>query len=226
MRASDHLDAGHRQAFVERVFELVVDRLAIRAQRQFIVLNPVIVISIAAGDLTQRSVALHTHEIFEDVHAGRSRNPGLSGSRRSVDLEDRLIDIVALDLPHQHQTDHNRIARLVVHLDRIDVQVAGADRNLLGRHKWIDPPVARFVEGALVFAEEDHDAGFVGFEQHEARHADQHAETPDRADHDRPTPNASPASIRCAPNTIAHTPSANPTKISVKARKPLHFQPL
>ena len=41
-----------------------------------------------------------------------------------------------------------------------------------------------------------------------------------------PTLNASPASIRCAPNTIAHTPSANPTRISVKARKPLHFQPL
>ena len=71
----DHLDTGHRQPLVERVFELVVNRLAVRAERQFIVLNSIIVIGITSGNLTQCGVALHTHEIFEDVHEGSKPKP-------------------------------------------------------------------------------------------------------------------------------------------------------
>ena len=75
MRASTHLDAGHRQTFVERVFELVVDLLAVRAERQLIVRNTIVIIGIATGNLAQRGVALHAHEVLEDVHARRGETP-------------------------------------------------------------------------------------------------------------------------------------------------------
>ena len=71
--------AGHRQAFVERVFELVVDLLAVRAERQLIVRNTIVIIGIATGHLAQCGIALHAHEVLEDVHARRGRNAGLPG---------------------------------------------------------------------------------------------------------------------------------------------------
>ena len=141
--------------------------VAVAAQRNLVARGVVIVVSIVSRHLTQRGVALHRNETLEHVHARALRHHTLRVGGH-VDVEYRAVDLVALETPHQHHADHYRVARLVVHLYRLGVQVAGAKRYLLRRHEEIDPPESRVVERSAIFAEESQHARLVGLHENEA----------------------------------------------------------
>ena len=115
--------------------------------------------------MAQRRIALNSHEILQYVHSCR-RLHACTG--RSVDLEYSLIDTLALDTPYEHQTDQDRVTCLVVHLNRIDIEVTGTHRDALLGHKGVYPPETRLVERTAVLTEEQQHASLVGFEHHKA----------------------------------------------------------
>ena len=201
-----HLQPSHDKPLVQFLLQLFVDFLATRTESQFAGLALIVVVGILPGHLAQGRIALYPHEILEGIHTpgnrvahadghflavgGRSR--GRSHGLR-VYLEHRFIRV--LQLPYQYQADEDRVAYFVVHLDRLNVEVAGAQRKFLLVKERIDPIETRLPKRALIVAEEHHGACLVRLQlhiacqqdkprqrQYAARHVEGHT-THGKADH-------------------------------------------
>ena len=83
-------------------------------------------------------------------------------------VENCLVDFLSLYLPYKHQTDHDRVTHLVIHLDRVGIQVACTKGNLLHAHERIHPPESFLQEVAAVFSEEHHYPCLIRFNYHQA----------------------------------------------------------
>ncbi len=156
------MDAGHRQAVVEGPDQAFVDLLGVAAEGEFF-LGVGIVVGIAAGDLAQGGVTLHADEILE----GLRKRPGGAAGRRSgkgltVDFEQGLVRV--LQLPHEDHADQDRVAGLVIDLDRLGVQVPGAETDAFDAQQRIDPVETCPRESPAVFSEEDKDFRLVGLQ--------------------------------------------------------------
>ena len=105
------------------------------------------------------------------------------------------------------------------------------------RHGALDDLFAGRNDGVGLLAAQHHggdfggigqivDAGIVGFQQHKARHADQHAETPDRTGHDRPDAERQPCvdTLR-AEHDRAHT-QRQPDEDQRQSQKTIAFPAL
>ena len=180
------LDAGHGEAFVQLLLQLVVDLLAAVAQGELVARDIrflgglYVVVGVLPGDLPQRGVALDADELLECEHprrhvAAASSCNGCHCLR--VYLKHCFVGV--LETPHQHHAYQDGVAHLVVDLDGLGIEVPGAERECLGRHEGVDPVEARVAERALVLAEEHHHLCLIRLkhhvaEQHEESHDHQH----------------------------------------------------
>jgi hypothetical protein len=95
-------------------------------------------------------LALHANELLE-----------------VVDVEGRLRRVV--HAPHHHRADLDRVAALVVHLQRVDRMVARAHAHALAHVPGPRPAKAGLPLGAEIVAEEREDTRFVRLEREETR---------------------------------------------------------
>ena len=175
----DHFDPGDRQPRIEFVLQPIVDLLAAGTQRHFVG-RLVVIVGVLPGQTPQRRIALHADEILVSGHPRRQRLALLHGDHAAfhrnrpdagrflaVDLEHRFISI--LHPPYQHEPDHHRIAGLVIHLDRLDVEVAGPVRHFFLRVERIHPPKTVVVQRPFVDPEKKHYARLVRLDHHKSR---------------------------------------------------------
>ena len=69
--------------------------------------------------------------------------------------------------PYQYQANHDGVSALVVYLDGLGVEVAGAEAYILCTHKGVDPVKTVLSECTYVFAEESHHFRLVGLKHRE-----------------------------------------------------------
>ena len=82
---------------------------------------------------------------------------------------------MSFQLPHEHETNHHRVAGLVVDLYRLHIEVSGTHGQLLGTEERVYPIESYLGESSLIFAEEKHHPSLVGFElHHSAPHYNRH----------------------------------------------------
>src|SRR5574337_273082 len=129
----DHLHAGLFQAGLDLVAQVVVDHLAVAAQRRFAVL--VRVVRVALRHLPQRRLALNMHVILV-----------------VVDAEHRLGGVQYL--PDHHRGDLDRVAVVVVDLQLAALEIAYAQRNALLGVERIGPAQPLLAHRAGVPAEQ------------------------------------------------------------------------
>ena len=102
-------DAGLRDALLQLVPQCERDLVHAAAQRKHVLFGRVV--RVRARQVPQSRLALHAHIVLV-----------------VLDVEDRLRTVI--HAPHHHRRDLNRIAALIVHLDRLHVEVAGTQRQL------------------------------------------------------------------------------------------------
>ena len=134
----------------------VADLVGVAAQRDGVRL--VVVVGVLAGEVTERGLALHGHELL------------VVG-----DVEHRLGGVG--DPPHDDRRDLDRVAAGVVDLDPLALEVANAQRELLLLGERVAPPPAGLGHRPDVSAEQDQHPRFVGL------HDEESAE-PEAGDHD------------------------------------------
>ena len=82
-------------------------------------------------------------------------------------LEHGLVGVAKT--PYQHQTNHHGVARLVVDLDGLGVEVASAEREFLGGDEGVHPVITGLCERTAVLAEEHHHTCLTWFQLHKTR---------------------------------------------------------
>ena len=121
------------------------------------------------GHLAQRSIALHADKLLQGIHDAlhvcSHGSLHLLRHRLRIDLEECLVGV--LQLPYEHQSNHDGVAHLVVHLDGLGIKVAGSHREGLGSVERVDPVVTGLRERARVLAEPRDDTCLVGLQHDE-----------------------------------------------------------
>ncbi len=115
-----------------------------------------------------------------------------------VHLEQGLGRVV--DLPHHHRRDLDGVARQVVHLQAVAVEVAGLHGDLALGEEGVGVAQADLAAGALVVARQQQDRGLVGVDDEESR---QQEDAQHQAGHRQPAASASVwwAMAQIRPNT-------------------------
>ena len=124
-----HFDARHGETLIELVLELHVDFIAAGAESELILIElrgvASVIVGILPRHLAQRGIALDAHKLLQLVHARLSRSE--LGTLR-IHLKHSLVGV--FQFPHHHQANHDGVAHLVIHLDRLHIEVAGTQGEL------------------------------------------------------------------------------------------------
>jgi len=145
----DDLDAGDGKAGGQASLELVVDLGGSGAQGDLGVVVLEVVVRIMPGQFAQGRLVLDADEMRVVVHLEH----GPEG---------------VADAPDEHGADHDRVADLVVDLDRLAVEVAGPDGDLALAEEGVDPREAVALDRSLVLAQENHHGMDVGLQRKKA----------------------------------------------------------
>ena len=133
---------------LELGLQRVADLVGVAAQRDR--LRLVVVVGVLVGEMAQRGLALHGHELL------------VVG-----DVEHRLGRVG--DAPHDDRGDLDRVAAGVVDLDPLALEVAHPQRDLLALVERVAPPQAGLGDRPDVAAEQDQHARLVGLDDERTR---------------------------------------------------------